>query len=178
MRKLKYRGLVLLSALAVLFAGCAQRGPLEKSGTIELPEQMECALQLHYAGLGLEGKMTRTLDGELSLTLEQPGNLSGLTLETAPEEYRTEYEGIRFAVDRQVLPKTSAPGLLKFALDTANGLSFKIPSGKAPYQIDLQTDYGKMELVVDQDERENFLPIQITIDNLEFQAVFDSAPTL
>ncbi|WP_195283646.1 hypothetical protein [Harryflintia acetispora] len=177
MRKLKTRGLILLGALAILFAGCAQRGALEKSGTVGLPEQMECALQLHYSGLELKGRMTRTLDGELALTLEQPGNLSGLTLETAPEEYRTEYEGIRFAVDRQVLPKTSVPGLLKFALDTANGLSFKIPSGKAPYQIDLQTDYGKMELVVDRDDQGKFLPIQITIDNLEFQAVFDSAPT-
>ena len=173
------RWLVLICVILCvgLLSGC--KGGRSKP-TAPVTTGFSCTATADYNGLALKGTLTRRIASTLTLTLDEPATLKGLTLRWEEDALTAELHGITATLDPSQLPQAGAIPLLLRTLDaaatltdggerTADGLTFRG-----------ETDFGSYTLVSDP-ETGNLLTLDIpsaplTVTFSDFQRLTDTAP--
>lgn len=136
-----------------ILGGCAGTRPT--APTEPVTEGFSCRIAADYDGLVFKGQMTRKLASTLTLELEEPPTLAGLTLTLKEDALTAQLHGIHATIDPAQLPQAGAIPLLLNALDaaatlteggesTAEGLTFRGEIDGVGYTLVSDADSGNL----------------------------------
>ena len=113
------RRLTILLAAVLLLAGCGRAG--ERGVNSPRTTDFQCKVNGSLQETAILGTMERGNAGELTLVLEQPASLAGITMTMAAGTLTLTVEGISVPLERSTLPASGLMQTLCTALDEAAG---------------------------------------------------------
>lgn len=163
--------LCVMAAMIILCmqAGCsgARRTLPGREETVVLPATLQAELSVKMGALTLAGDLTRTITGDISLTVRSPENLRGMVFSRAQGELAVHYGSLSFTVDDVVQPQSALLRVLGDCLTAVEGATFTTKKAGADIVLELRGIQGPCEVTLDS---KNFLPQRIFIPNLDFEA--------
>lgn len=115
------RGLLALLALTLCAGAAACAAGSGKGGGAETPVTtgFECDADLTYRDMQVKGHLTRLTTGTLTLDIDEPETLKGMTMQWDGETVSVKMYGLSFGLDPAAVPETALGRSLLAALDAA-----------------------------------------------------------
>lgn len=115
------RGLLALLALTLCagVAACAAGGRGGGGAETPVTTGFECDADVTYRDMQVKGHLTRLTTGTLTLDIDEPETLKGMTMQWDGETVSVKMYGLSFGLDPAAVPETALGRSLLAALDAA-----------------------------------------------------------
>lgn len=111
------RGLCAMLGFCLTFTcACHSQGADSSS---PVTTGFSCEADIRYQDMSLQGSLSRSSAGTLSITFSQPETLNGVTVEWTGETVKASLHGLSFELPPDALPAGALGGVLTDALDAA-----------------------------------------------------------
>ena len=152
--------------IAVSVGACAAR---RKASELPITAGFECDVDKTHQDMTNKGHLTRVAAGTLTLTIDKPSTLKGLSMEWNGDDITIKMMGLSFGIDPSEVPQTALGKCMLDALDSAVRLTDKGEKTSEGLKLIGKSLNGDFEIVSDP---ETGYLVSLSIPSLRVKATF------